>query len=315
MIGGGRVPRPAAVTKPALAVVAVTGALFLIAKTTGAGWLIVLLAGIGAIGFLAVVLPAPAVWKVKIDVATPADATVGVPLRVRLDVRGTSQPLLVRVGLGGDWTSVSPPAIGSLSVVPERRGVYDAVAVDTRCGAPLGLVWWRARRVCALERPVEIGPSPADVLVPAPHGGGPQGQETRAAPHAGGDLVRGVRDYRPGDPSKTVHWSATAREGRLMVKEMEAAAAPPITVAVDLRAGGEVAEAAASTAAGLALGALAAGIPVVLLTCESTGPRAGEVSTALEVNRRLARAVPGVPAEPPRGSSRVIVVSGPEVRW
>jgi hypothetical protein len=36
-----------------------------------------------------------------------------------------------------------------------------------------------------------------------------------------GDEFRGVRDYRGGDPVKAVHWGATAKAGRLMVREWD----------------------------------------------------------------------------------------------
>lgn len=36
-----------------------------------------------------------------------------------------------------------------------------------------------------------------------------------------GEEFRGIRDYRTGDPVKAVHWPATARTGRLMVREWD----------------------------------------------------------------------------------------------
>lgn len=36
-----------------------------------------------------------------------------------------------------------------------------------------------------------------------------------------GDEFRGVREYRGGDPVKAVHWGATAKSGRLMVREWD----------------------------------------------------------------------------------------------
>ncbi len=44
----------------------------------------------------------------------------------------------------------------------------------------------------------------------------------------------GVRDYRPGDDLRRVHWPATARRGAIMVKEVEVDLAPYFTVFLDL---------------------------------------------------------------------------------
>jgi uncharacterized protein (DUF58 family) len=44
----------------------------------------------------------------------------------------------------------------------------------------------------------------------------------------------GVREYRPGDDLRRVHWPATARRGALMVKEVEVDLSPYFTVIIDL---------------------------------------------------------------------------------
>jgi len=47
-------------------------------------------------------------------------------------------------------------------------------------------------------------------------------------------VAMGVREYRPGDDLRRVHWPATARRGALMVKELEVDLAPYFTVILDL---------------------------------------------------------------------------------
>lgn len=311
------IPRPTAVTKPALALAAVSAALFGIAKTTGSGWLIVLLAALGAVVVLSVALPSFGVLRVAADLEAPRDGVVGHPLTLSLGVTGTRLPVTATlVGpVSSAATTVPGAATGRIEATPQWRGVVEAIDVEIRCGAPLGLVWWRRRVTCDLPRPIEVGPWPADMTVPPPTGAGPRGHEARSAPHTGDDLVRGAREYRPGDPIKTIHWTASARQGDLMVKELEAAAAPPLTVAVDLRVGGDRAEAVASWAAGVAVGALDAGIPVTLLTCERDGPASGPVAARTEVSRRLARAIPGRVGDPSPDAGRVVVVDAGGVHW
>ena len=46
--------------------------------------------------------------------------------------------------------------------------------------------------------------------------------------------IRGVRDYRPGDPHRDIHWRATAATGRLVVKQREPAVARNTLVCLDL---------------------------------------------------------------------------------
>lgn len=51
-----------------------------------------------------------------------------------------------------------------------------------------------------------------------------------------GELPLGVRDYRPGDDPRRVHWRASARLGHLVVKELETDLLPYLTVFLDLDA-------------------------------------------------------------------------------
>ena len=93
----------------------------------------------------------------------------------------------------------------------------------------------------------------------------------RRSPAAGGESVRTVRPYVPGDPARLVHWPTSARRGELVVKEQEPPPAQGIALIVDLR--GIDPEGAASEAAGIGQATLAAGGVVWLGTCEPDGPR------------------------------------------
>ena len=50
--------------------------------------------------------------------------------------------------------------------------------------------------------------------------------------------VRGVREYRPGDSQRRIHWTAMARTGNLLVRQYEPAVARETVVCLDLDAGG-----------------------------------------------------------------------------
>ena len=304
-------PRPANLSRPALALAAVAFALFGVARTTGSGWLIVILTGIGSVVVLSALLPPLGLRRVRIEIEAPREGTVGRTAELTLDVTsgGASRPVkLLPLGFEGPWTGVVTPARGRLPLVPLRRGVYTSVLLDVRSAAPLGLVWWKRKLLVELPRPFEVGPMAVEVRLDPPRGNEDNGTDDGRAASTLADAVKTVREYVAGDPIKLVHWPATARAGELMVKELEAPVAPVLCIAVDLRNGSDDAvEHAASRAAGLALAAITAGVPVTLLTAEATGPRSGPVSSASDVNRRLARAVPGLLPDPPRGTEAIVV--------
>ncbi len=303
-------PVPANLSRPALSLAAVTFALFGIARTTGSGWLIVILTGIGSVVALAAVLPPFALRTLVVDVRPPREATVGRTTEFAVDVTGgRGRAVKLRIPeFGGTWTGMVTPASGRLAVVPQRRGVIDHIEIEARSAAPIGLVWWRRRMVVELTRAIEVGPVPVSMDLDPPSGRDDSGRNENRSMAAMADTVRTVREYRPGDAIKMVHWAATARAGELMTKELESPIMPALCLAVDLRGlAGDAVEAAASRAAGLALAGLAAGLPVLMLTAESSGPRSGPVTTPGEVNRRLARAIGGPLPVAPTGTTPIVV--------
>jgi uncharacterized protein (DUF58 family) len=87
----------------------------------------------------------------------------------------------------------------------------------------------------------------------------------------------------------------------VMVRELEGPQRPRLLIVIDLRGDEADAEIAAARAAGLALAALGRGTIVELATVEARGAAHGPVRSPLEVGRRLARAIPGVPVTRPTG--------------
>lgn len=62
----------------------------------------------------------------------------------------------------------------------------------------------------------------------------------RAAAGPSGLELRGVREYRDGEPLRAVHWVSTARRGRLMIRELEEPPHHDATVLLDLDGMAEV---------------------------------------------------------------------------
>ncbi len=274
--------------------------LTLIARTTGSGWAMVIVSGMLAAFSIAAVWPALSLRRVVLSVEAPRDATVNRPVELVVTISRSSQPLKLRLlDPESEWVSTNVGSSGPVPVTPQHRGVLEAITVDVRCAAPLGLVWWRRRDHLTLAAPLEVGPEPIDTPLP-PVLRGEVGDSRPPLRRSGSDGVRSVRDYVAGDPARLVHWKATARRGDLMVKELEDPEGSVLAIIVDLRGPDDVGrETAASRAAGMANAALRGGMHVVLLTAERAGPRVGPVSSAREIGRRLARAVASAPPEGP----------------
>lgn len=308
-----RAPRPVAATRHLAVVAAMTLALHVISRTTGSGWLVVVVSGLLALLGLSAVLPALSLAGLDVDVRGPTDGTAGRPAGFTVTVGGRARGAKVRLAAPeSGWARVDGPGTGPITAVPTRRGVVEHVDVEARSAAPFGLLWWRCRLRVPLARPLEVGPEPLAASSPAA-AAAPAGDASDAVTaRTGPELVRGLRDYVPGDPRRLVSWVASARHGRLMVKELDdPAVTSRLTIVVDLRGDDAAAEIAASRAAGLALAGLRDGAEVVLATAEPGGPRLGQVASAVEVSRRLARATSlGTPAVPEPGGRIQTVEAG-----
>jgi len=298
-----------ALTRPFAVLVGMTLAIHVISRTTGSGWLVVVVSGLGAVLSLSTFLPGLALGGIRVSVQAPADAVAGRPASFSVTAVGRARAGKLRLAApSGDWVRLDGPGTGQLTARPARRGIVDHVDVELRSAAPFGLVWWRRRLRVPLERPMEVGPAPLD-------GPSPPIVDTGMDPAAGAalaqpspEMVRGLRDYVPGDPRRLVSWAATARHGRLIVKDLEGPANTQLTLVVDLRGDETAAEVAASQAAGLAVAALAQGTPVLMATAEARGPVLGQVMSPLQVSRRLARATADGPPAVPEPGARVQIV-------
>ena len=293
-------------TRGGAALIAVALALLFAARTTGAGWLMVLFCGLTATVGLSVLWPFVAVARVRLEALSgPTDAVAGDGATIT--IRGRRAGLGVRIRArnpDGPNNAITGRAPVALELPTPQRGVIDSVTVEVASGAPFGFVWARRRLTVPLTRSIEVAPRRMTVSRTLPHTGAPDG-DARQASGGGGDLVRGIREYRPGDAMRLVHWPATARHGAVVVKELEHPEQARIEVVVDLR--GADAERVAEHAMGLVCAAIDQGVWVVLHTREAGGPRTARTASALDAGRRLARAVPGVPGAPDGGVQAIRV--------
>lgn len=212
----------------------------------------------------------------------------------------------------GETMWVTDPGDHPLTGWAPRRCVLTALWVEITSEGLCGLARFTRRRSVTPARPLFVGPRPLEPQTALPDLAGSWGDAT-PGPTSAGDVVRGVRAYVPGDPLRRVHWAASARTGELVVKEVDEPLAPLLTLVLDLGAGGEAGENAASRAAWYIGEAGRRGYRVVLSTAEPGGPMIGPVDSHSAAIRRLAAAVARrlpAPVPPPvPGERRGVVLN------
>lgn len=166
---------------------------------------------------------------------------VGVRAELRLDDRGRS------VAVAG---LVRGEAALEVALPPLPRGVHSLGRARIASTWPSGL--FRAvRPLDAAHGELVVYPAPAEL--PSARGGR-QGLGDLLGGGATGFLQpTGMREYRPGDDRRRVHWRASARRGSLVVTEWEGGVGEGCEVLLDRRCAPEALEEALSVLAALAI--------------------------------------------------------------
>jgi uncharacterized protein (DUF58 family) len=115
----------------------------------------------------------------------------------------------------------SRPIRTGYSFVARRRGVYRWQQLIVYGTDAMGLITMNGG---FSTPPVEmtVAPIPIPLNVELPTGGGWGMSEMSSGQNRGSGVEPyGVREYRPGDSLRHVHWASTARRGQLLVKEFE----------------------------------------------------------------------------------------------
>lgn len=262
-------------------------------------------AGLVAMFVLGFVFPRVSLRGIRASVtAAPTDLVVGQLSSVMVDFAGRGSGLMARCGRSPMFlVDITSPDQVKLPLEVAQRGAYDHLPVEVSTDAPFSVVMSSTTRIVPLPRQLLVGP----LVVATPAELGAIGGDRADLPSQGravsGDTVRSVRPYVQGDPAHMVHWPSSARLGSLVVRELEPPQLLGVAVMVQLvgEAGDEALELAVSRAAGVAVDALARGGRVMLCTATATGPVAEEVSSELQVRRRLAMATSGPLPAPPDG--------------
>lgn len=273
-------------TPRAFAILAAGGLLFMAGTTAQAGWLFVLAAGV-----VGLILGSVAVRQnldgAAVERTVPVRARVGDEVRVGLRVTNTGRRRLPLLRVTDVFEAFVPASAASERLDPGesnhieqvratlRRGRFTGGPCALRAGSPFGFL--TSQRTLHVESPIVVVPDwveltsfpilepssiPFDVL------------HERARTGAGEEYL-GVRDYRPGDPPRSVHWRSTARAGRLVVREYEEEVASKVALVLAGRDMGtppdSAFEALVSAAASIAIYALQTGHPVELTRFDEAG--------------------------------------------
>lgn len=217
--------------------------------------------------------------------------------RVDRDTAVAGQPIVASVRLSGwaartgalhllDWRAHAgaPRGVGEQARSPARRGettVQQIVLGGLPRGEhvlgppwialsdPFGLV--RVRRAVRATTTLLVLPRTVPVALPFWEGASRRMGEVAGIVRGRVELA-GIRDYEPGDPMSLIHWSQTARRGRLQTKDLHGEAGRGRRVVVVLDAApaltegddGAAFETAVSAAASLVAGCVSRGTAVGL---------------------------------------------------
>ncbi|RAY14040.1 DUF58 domain-containing protein [Actinomadura craniellae] len=191
------------------------------------------------------------------------------------------------------------PGPSTYQITADRRGTLDLGPVRTLRTDPLGLA--AATRHHGGTDRIWVHP-PTHRLHPAPGGTLPDHDGGTDAARTGGLTFHGLRDHVPGDDLRQVHWRASARHGRLLVREHVDTSHPRLLVLVDEHTPNRDAlDEIAAAAASLLITALRAGHGCELHLCGGRRHtvHAGSATGATVVLDALAELIP-TPTDPVR---------------
>ncbi len=175
-----------------------------------------------------------------------------------------------------------------------------------------------------LVLPVPVDPGPLDL----PQGQGSRPGDQAARPKGPGEDYE-LRDYRPGDPMRRVHWKLSAKRDELIVREPWETDAPLPLLTFDRLGGPDAVDRVLDRVLGLSRALLAVQQPHALLWLDSSGePRYCPVSDERELRLAMLDVLsapvpvsgpsvldrPELIASPDGPAARILVTAGEEAR-
>ena len=220
------------------------------------------------------ILSENALREVRLQRQLPDDASVGTPALVGLVVRNEKKrapsfALEVREADGEIQGSAfllallaKQEAQTAYRFTPTRRGRHRLVRLEIATRSPFGL-FEKARPLDAIA---ELIVFPRKVEPPAlsPRSAGSEGEKPQQRVGMGLE-VHGLREHRPGEDARAIHWRSSARAGKLLAVEREEERRKRLCVVCDARGlSGEALERHLELGAALFVRALEEGSEVAL---------------------------------------------------
>ncbi|HUF13298.1 MAG TPA: DUF58 domain-containing protein [Longimicrobiales bacterium] len=292
------------------------------------------------LGFIAVSgwLSEQSIRGLELERRLPRGVTAGQPIRIAYRVRNAKRRLpILAVEIRERDLPAAPPApagpprsrVAWLASLPagdsvtlraehtvDRRGVYPLEELTLATGFPFGL--FRKERDIELAGTLVVWPRSDRTLREVRTPGRPR---QRTGELVGGGVgtrgeFRGLRDYRPGDDPRDVHWRSSARLGSPVVREYERERAETLWICVDLGrshdADVRTEEEALEIAASLARTTIERSQPVALATSdvvieEGSGP--AQLDRILDALARAAFRIDAPTPRPPVAAAASVLVS------
>ncbi|MFA6002253.1 MAG: DUF58 domain-containing protein [Thermoleophilia bacterium] len=204
--------------------------LYLIAWNIGSGWLYILVAMLTGFPLTSILLTRLNTRGIKITQESAGTVSQGDSVSSRLTINNSSIfPrffLRFKCYFGGAGNSALLPFLGgrrqgdlSLEFKDLRRGVYAGGLVSAESSAPIGLAL--SRRRFDTQSPLVVYPRWHGIRSDWGEGRKDAGYMVSSSiptRHATSDFL-GVREYRPEDSPRSIHWRTSARSNKLAVIE------------------------------------------------------------------------------------------------
>ncbi len=299
----------------------VTIGIGLAATNTGNNLLFLVLGLLLASIVVSGILSEQALKGVSVERRLPAEATAGQPALIGLLVRNAKKrapsfSLEVREARGdvqGRGFVVLLPASASAEVAyrfaPLRRGLHRFTRIEVATRAPFGFF----EKSRPLDAAAELVVFPRQVPPPALPARALAREGDRPEDRIGIGLeVQSLRDHRPGEDARSIHWRSSARAGRLIGVDREQERRRRVCVLLDQRPlRGDALERAVEHAAALVVRELDSGAEVSLaLAGQFITPGSGDAHrcAALRALALLEPAGTALPAPEPDPDASILEV-------
>lgn len=296
-------PRKLVLTREGKWIIGITLLLGAAAVNTGNNLLYLLLSLAISVISISGILSELCLRDLEITRCYPSDVTAGEVTPLRLEVRNGKNRAALHIEVGelgenplvllrpGYLLHLAPREVGHAfaAIRPLRRGPLATVGLLLTTAYPFGF----ARKSRLYESPAHLLALAGIAEVKLPWRGSAQRGALHASTRAGhGDSFRGLRDARPGDPLRDIHWKVSARRERLIAREWEADATRVAIVRfvhVAPTPDDDVAtlDEACATVAGLCATLLGDGLAVGLQTLQGNVAPAMDPSGTADVLQRL----------------------------